>query len=812
MSYEGPVQIIGVDAKNNAVVFNKEQLAFVLSSAPPDMKVAVVSVVGAFRTGKSFLLDLFLRYLRAGASPAPRADWMKAGGEQLEGNVAMGSPEFHRVEEGGAPPGAYAGFKWRAGNERQTLGVWMWNKPFILPLPGRGEEKVAVLLMDTQGLFDTQTNQALTAQIFGLSTLISSYQVYNVMNRVGEDILGNVATFSAYARTAADYGGGASLSSGSRGGSGGSGVGLPRAAAAAAGGGAGGGGGSVREVGRGAAAEGPPPIFQRLEFLVRDFHMEAPNIWDDAPRAEEEMGKYFNSLFDQGGVRAMEENKGLREARSQILTCFSAVSGFCLPSPGEVVAGHADATFTGRISDIRPKFCAAVERYARIVFTQQLAAKRFFLGDGDEVTASEFEAFVTACCTVFQDSMGEGHLPVIGDLLTVTRNAHTRCAKELALKYMHDIVAPYQGEAAVYADPAVLGEALEAALAHAEQLFDKKANFGNTSFSRELISGTREALQAELRALVTSTCAANKAREPHVNLYVLLPLLWVLATLLHTALSFTCAPWLSLCSSLASTTNLVRTLLLLLIPYAVYMGDIPAFISGWLLELATLARANSAGLPQPVQDFLHGPLLWGVKGGGGGGGCSPGITSPGRHDVRGCGCCLLAHARGGQPQKRQCSSSSCCCCSGCCAARRGRQRRGWRWRCSARGWRWRCSARLPPLQWGLPPPQEGTHAHLGAVLAWNTVKHTRTKYAIPFVLLFAVARAVYTLGTQMRSLSQARRNASAAVNFSGRPSSTSAADHCLALRCPRERRGPLPPSAAPAAAGGGSICWDSGSS
>jgi hypothetical protein len=35
------------------------------------MPIAIVSVVGAFRTGKSFLLDFMLRYLRAkGASPA----------------------------------------------------------------------------------------------------------------------------------------------------------------------------------------------------------------------------------------------------------------------------------------------------------------------------------------------------------------------------------------------------------------------------------------------------------------------------------------------------------------------------------------------------------------------------------------------------------------------------------------------------------------------------------------------------------------------------------------------------------------------
>jgi hypothetical protein len=37
---------------------------FCPAQVPADTKVAIVSVVGAFRTGKSFLLDLLLRYLR----------------------------------------------------------------------------------------------------------------------------------------------------------------------------------------------------------------------------------------------------------------------------------------------------------------------------------------------------------------------------------------------------------------------------------------------------------------------------------------------------------------------------------------------------------------------------------------------------------------------------------------------------------------------------------------------------------------------------------------------------------------------------
>ncbi len=73
-------------------------------------------------------------------------------------------------------------FQWRAGKERTTTGIWMWSEPFIRRV-ANGEE-VAVLLMDTQGMFDNETSMNLTACIFGLSTLLSSYQIYNVQNRI----------------------------------------------------------------------------------------------------------------------------------------------------------------------------------------------------------------------------------------------------------------------------------------------------------------------------------------------------------------------------------------------------------------------------------------------------------------------------------------------------------------------------------------------------------------------------------------------------------------------------------------------------
>lgn len=72
-------------------------------------------------------------------------------------------------------------FAWRGGVERQTTGIWMWSEPFFRSTSASGGEKFAILLMDTQGMFDNETTMTLTAQIFGLSTLVSSFQVRNLV-------------------------------------------------------------------------------------------------------------------------------------------------------------------------------------------------------------------------------------------------------------------------------------------------------------------------------------------------------------------------------------------------------------------------------------------------------------------------------------------------------------------------------------------------------------------------------------------------------------------------------------------------------
>lgn len=137
-----------------------------------DKPMAVVTVAGAFRTGKSFLLGFFLRYLHN----LGRAVWL--GDEH-------------------AP---LRGFAWRGGCERHTTGILVWNEVFLVKT-SHGEE-IAVLLMDTQGMHDDHSTIKESATIFALSTMMSSVLVYNISQNIQESDLQYLQLFVDYGRLA----------------------------------------------------------------------------------------------------------------------------------------------------------------------------------------------------------------------------------------------------------------------------------------------------------------------------------------------------------------------------------------------------------------------------------------------------------------------------------------------------------------------------------------------------------------------------------------------------------------------------------
>ncbi len=321
---------------------------------------------------------------RRAAIAGPQArEWLGAVDAPLEGQAnTADAPDFTPIASASAsaaspasasasaaaprsppPSSARAGFKWRSGRERTTTGIWLWSRAFARRLPSG--EKVAVLLMDTQGLFDTDTAQVLTNSIFGLSTLFSSYVIYNLPNRIQEDYLQNLALFSEYGRRvldeqrdrAAEAEAAAAGGDGDDGGEADDGDGD---------GDAGGGDAGVlsspvvrlgklrararrRRAAAAAAAAHPAPPFQRIELLVRDADIESDVR--DVPALEAEMRRYLTTVLNKA------HHADLKTVREHITESFETVASFMLPHPGLLVR---KPEYDGSVRALEPDFVAAL--------------------------------------------------------------------------------------------------------------------------------------------------------------------------------------------------------------------------------------------------------------------------------------------------------------------------------------------------------------------------------------------------------------------------------------------------------------------
>lgn len=206
------------------------------------------------------------------------------------------------------------GFNFRGGDARNTEGIWFWSKPFIIPDPTTAGGKMAVLIMDTQGMWDGRKGQGLTASIFGLSTLLSSYQIYNVRQALQEDFLQHLALFTDYSIR-------------------------------------------IRDVGK----SGDHPPFQHIDFLVRDY----ANFRSETNQANclKEMESYKNSFLSP------RNSEDLNETRNQIKECYQIIDVYCLPHPGLEVSRVG---YDGTIKTISAAFLNLLSNYISSIFTQGL--------------------------------------------------------------------------------------------------------------------------------------------------------------------------------------------------------------------------------------------------------------------------------------------------------------------------------------------------------------------------------------------------------------------------------------------------------
>lgn len=452
-----PLQLVkcGDASTNFAFTLMEENLEELVSKVPKTMKVAVVSVVGAFRTGKSFLLTLMLRYLRH-KTTFDEGDWVLAEGDTISEGNRNADDRFER---------GYS-FEWRGGQERMTTGITVWSEPFLLEDLG-----LAVIVMDTQGLFDHETPMALTSCIFGLSTLMSSHQLYNVSSRIQEDNLQHLALFSEYGRMA--------LAERTR-------LGEEEE-------------GDDRED----EAPGQKP-FQRLEFLVRDW----PDLDEDMSDAavEEQTADYL------AGVMKDRDDEGLRFTRQQITDCFAAVSCFLLPHPGLAIVSPK---YDGSIAKLSPLFLRRLRALVAHVFEDSIAAK---LVGGDPLTAPELATYIRAYAEMFADG---ARFPQAQTVLEATAKGNNQNAVAKALDAFDTTMDAACGASstAVFLTPNEFADTIAHAIRDALAIFDRQATMG----ARSAVAEARDKLERELQKQSDRFRLVNDSRNPFKNaeLYVI---------------------------------------------------------------------------------------------------------------------------------------------------------------------------------------------------------------------------------------------------------------------------------------------------
>ncbi|XP_018527332.1 atlastin-2 isoform X1 [Lates calcarifer] len=305
-----PIQIVLANEDEHSFELDAAALEkILLQDHVKDLNVVVVSVAGAFRKGKSFLLDFMLRYMHNQQSEP----WIGGDDEPL------------------------TGFTWRGGCERETTGIQIWSEVFVVDKPDGS--KVAVLLVDTQGAFDSQSTIKDCATVFALSTMTSSVQVYNLSQNIQEDDLQHLQLFTEYGRLAME--------------------------------------------------EIYLKPFQSLMFLIRDWSYPY----------EHDYGLEGGNTFLERRLQVKQnQHEELQNVRKHIHSCFSNIGCFLLPHPGLKVA--TNPYFDGRLRDIDGDFKRELAKLVPLLLAPDRLVEKEI--GGNKVTCRDLLEYFKAYIKIYQ--------------------------------------------------------------------------------------------------------------------------------------------------------------------------------------------------------------------------------------------------------------------------------------------------------------------------------------------------------------------------------------------------------------------------
>ncbi|XP_075719028.1 atlastin-2 isoform X1 [Rhinoderma darwinii] len=305
-----PIQIVLAHEDDHNFELDEKALESILMQDHiRDLNVVIVSVAGAFRKGKSFLLDFMLRFMYS----QNYTSWIGGRYEPL------------------------TGFTWRGGCERETTGIQIWSDVFVVEKPDG--TKIAVILMDTQGAFDSQSTIKDCATVFALSTMTSSVQVYNLSQNIQEDDLQHLQLFTEYGRLA------------------------------------------MEEIYK--------KPFQTLMFLIRDWSYPY----------EHSYGLEGGKLFLEKRLQVKQnQHEELQNVRKHIHSCFTNIGCFLLPHPGLKVA--TNPYFDGRLVDIDDEFKKELQNLVPLLLAPENLVEKEI--GGSKMTCRDLLEYFKAYIKIYQ--------------------------------------------------------------------------------------------------------------------------------------------------------------------------------------------------------------------------------------------------------------------------------------------------------------------------------------------------------------------------------------------------------------------------
>lgn len=198
------------------------------------------------------------------------------------------------------------GFVSRGGRKPETTGIWMWSEIFTHDF--ENGDKVAIILLDTQGIFDNRSSKKECTSIFAISMMLASVQCFNVMQNVQEVDLEHLELFTEY--------------------------------------------------GRHAMQQTKIKPFQKLLFVVRDWQCA-----DEIPIG------YSSQYVDEILNENEDQTSDMHELRNQIKSSFNQIDAFLMPHPGQQVANGS--YMDGNLNCITSEFIDALKLLVPSIFAPE---------------------------------------------------------------------------------------------------------------------------------------------------------------------------------------------------------------------------------------------------------------------------------------------------------------------------------------------------------------------------------------------------------------------------------------------------------